>query len=149
MQSLLAASVAAYSPLMRYFACTVAMLLAVGCGGESIVISDGVACMFDEDDGDAMRLQVSFDGCEPCAKFEDESCTVVVDGNVITVSASRTYERSAEGTCTAMCRGMTTECDPLELAEGTYELRFGGKSVPVTVPAGDGTACVGNHPAFD
>ena len=135
---------------MRSVACIIALgLSTAGCGsgGRHTTLSEGTACLVEVDGGAATEVQVMFDGCEPCGTLEDVGCVVVLDGNLITVTASATFDASGDEPCTAICRNVdaTARCDVPTLEDGTYELQFGGKSVSAKVPVGDVPACAGNH----
>jgi hypothetical protein len=137
---------------MRYVACVIALgLSTAACGSDELPITftEGMACSVAADDGATGGLQVMFDACRPCSKLQDESCAVALVGNIITVTASATFEPVGEGVCPGMCVSVTTECDLPALDDGTYELQFGGKSVPFIVPVSDAQPCVGNHPALN
>ena len=125
---------------MRFIAFVLALASSsAGCGTdeEPIVLVNGAACLWRTDGEVPTRLEVWFDGCEPCAAAQEESCQVTRDGNVISVTATAVYEPLGEGICTADCRTPIVPCDLPALEDGTYELRFDGGSAPFKLPLDD------------
>lgn len=78
-----------------------------------------------------------------CTQNIDLSCTTSVDGSVITIEGTGSWEVAAgkNQECTADCGLGDTECTIAPLAKGTYEVRFGSDSASLTIPS-TATVCL-------
>lgn len=117
---------------------------------EPIIVSGATACVSSVGADAPTVLGVGFDGCEPCSEFRGKSCEVTLDGNVISVRASATFEPPGDGPCVDICRTIEgVSCNLPALDQGTYELQFEGRSAPFEIPFVGDPLCVGNDSAFD
>ena len=77
-----------------------------------------------------------------CTQNIDISCSVAVDGSLITIDGTGSWEvASGNQECTADCGLGATECTIDPLPKGTYDVRFGSDSASLTIPS-TATVCL-------
>jgi hypothetical protein len=77
-----------------------------------------------------------------CTQNIDISCSVSLEGNVITIAGTGSWEiASGNQECTADCGLGAAECTIAPLAKGAYDVRFGSDSASLTIPS-TATVCL-------
>jgi hypothetical protein len=105
---------------------------------ERILENTGRLCLGEDVLGTVLLAEL---GCERssrgCPRFNSQSCEFAVTDNVIEVNARVEIVDvfGPEVVCPAIeCQLITNSCGLLEVAPGTYEVRYGTRNATVTLP---------------
>jgi hypothetical protein len=139
---------------MSRFASLLVLTPLLGCDDRLIQSDPGYACLVaDEADLQAFEatsttsLEADADAtvvvvvseCSSGSVTWDNSCTATVDGTTILVTA--VAESRTPRTQTNDCQFITVACPVGPLPAGSYEIAYGGATVPVDVPSSGEPAC--------
>lgn len=97
--------------------------------------NEGGICLSPRAEGGA-HVQVLLSDCvSACAELE-ASCSVAVEAGVVVVVAEGTTTRDldSQSDCPDLCLALEASCQLLAQPEGTYELRYGERTVNVQLP---------------
>jgi len=76
-----------------------------------------------------------------CSRNQKHACKVELSGSELRVTSHAHYEVSEGGPCTEDCWAVNASCRTPKLKPGTYTVRHGDKSFPITVPGSLAQAC--------
>jgi hypothetical protein len=134
-------SVLAY-PMLSNTARLALLLAAFGCTGVAgdaalqtrSYTDEGSVCLSPRGAGGA-HVQVLINECESACASVEASCSVSLVGGVIVVEsdALASVDPDVE-ICPTVCQAVITACTLPELPDGNYELRYGARTVTVTMP---------------
>jgi hypothetical protein len=86
-----------------------------------------------------VHVMVTHHGClsSSCTKDRQSSCTIAVQGAVITVSSQGGYTdtSASSAACTDDCAMVSGTCATAALPAGTYTLSHGGDSLTLDIPS--------------
>ena len=98
---------------------------------------EGRVCLRSEDA--QLEIQVIAPDCpgDPsCSREVEATCNAEVVGSEIVVTSEHRWEKKTKGPgeCVSICAELYADCDPLDVAPGTYVLRHGEHTEMVTLP---------------
>lgn len=125
------------------------------CSG--LAVSDsGFACFFQDEQAaltntrtdlqadSSLTVLVRFDECfHPTSRTREATCTVTREGDGLAIAASAIVTRGNQMACTpAYCREVTVVCETGPLDPGVYSVRYGERSLQLTLPHTGAIPCV-------
>lgn len=113
------------------------------CIARNATLDDGCSAR-DIPAGVPLRVDVDFATCtsSSCDTVLNAACRAARSGSVITIEAEAVIEKDGNE-CTDDCGFVSASCELEALPAGSYQLRYGDASTPLTVPSTTAAGCAG------